>query len=149
MPTLRQQQQLSSKQPSSSMSFSKISCCSTTIAANSITEQVPADHCALVCSLSDKLELQTSESRRISKEYEGAIAGQDAGMQTLEVCLVLLCTLTCCQLCTKPPLQSCSHKHCIIDTKVAACVGHAHKCCNQSSQCTQLSRAFQEFWTMC
>ena len=42
-------------------------------------------HC-LLCSLSDKLEIKTQESRRISKEFEGAVAVQDAGMQTLEVC---------------------------------------------------------------
>ena len=43
----------------------------------------------LFCSLSDKLEIKTQESRRISKEFEGAVAVQDAGMQTLEVCLLL------------------------------------------------------------
>lgn len=67
------------------MSFSKISLCSTVIAAIPTAKQVHAYRCALLCSLSDKLELKTQESRRISKEYEGAVAVQDAGMQTLEV----------------------------------------------------------------
>lgn len=44
--------------------------------------------CALLCSLSDKLEAKTQESRRVSKEFQGVVASQDAGMQTLEVCLL-------------------------------------------------------------
>lgn len=46
---------------------------------------------------------------------------QDAGMQTLEVRLLLYSALTCCQLCTistKPRVESSSHKHCIIDGKL-------------------------------
>lgn len=37
------------------------------------------------CRLSDKLEIQTQKSLRISKEFEGAVCLQDTGMQTLEV----------------------------------------------------------------
>jgi len=39
--------------------------------------------------LSDKLEIQTQKSHRISKDFEGAVTLQDAGMQTLEVNLCL------------------------------------------------------------
>lgn len=45
----------------------------------------------LVCRLSDKLEVQTQKSRRISKEFEGAVSLQDAGMQTLEVIVPMMC----------------------------------------------------------
>ncbi|DBA76291.1 TPA: hypothetical protein ACH3X1_010005 [Trebouxia sp. C0004] len=37
-----------------------------------------------VIQLSDKLEIQTQKSHRISKDFEGAVTLQDAGMQTLE-----------------------------------------------------------------
>ena len=87
VPPLRQQQQLSSKQPSSSMSSSKTSLCSEVIATVLTVDLVCAGH-GLLCSLSDKLESKTQESRRISKEFEGAVAVQDAGMQTLEVWLL-------------------------------------------------------------
>lgn len=86
-PTWKQLQLLSSRQRSNSTSYST---------ALKLTTRLPVliSRCHLavlmniqVCSrrLSDKLEIQTQKSHRISKDFEGAVTLQDAGMQTLEV----------------------------------------------------------------
>ena len=86
--TSRQQLQRSSKQPSSNMSLRK-TCCAGVVAAAFLCG---GNHVlmtgAWICSLSNKLEAKTQDSRRISKDFEGVVASQDAGMQTLEVCLL-------------------------------------------------------------
>ena len=53
--------------------------------ASSVAVISYSQHLLYVCSLSDKLEVQTQKSHRISKDYEGAVCLQDAGMQTLDV----------------------------------------------------------------
>ena len=90
-PTWKQLQLPSSRQHSNSMSYS-------TALKPTARLSVLISHCHLavltntyVCwrRLSDKLEIQTQKSHRISKDFEGAVTLQDAGMQTLEVNLCL------------------------------------------------------------